>query len=65
MRITIDVPRAGPCDDLIVLDGEIGDYVTIELTKNKDDSLHERKIGLTLSSYDVRRLQRALNALGE
>lgn len=65
MRIMIDLERAMPYDDLILLNGEIGDYVTLELTKEKDSPLHEKKISLTLSPYDVKRLQRALNALGE
>jgi len=65
MRITINLERSMPYDDLILLNGEIGDYVTLELTKEKDSPLHEKKVSIILSPYDVRRLQRALNALGE
>jgi hypothetical protein len=65
MRITINLERSMPYDDLILLNGEIGDYVTLELTKEKDSPLHEKKVSIILSPYDVRRLQRAFNALGE
>jgi len=65
MRIVIDLERSKPYDDLILLSGEIEDYVTLEVTKEKDSPFHEKKVSIVLSPYDVKRLQRALNALGE